>query len=112
LVVGAGASTSGSAARADTGLDVRRTGLPPLLQALEAAANCTGLSVDSGRFRHAMAQYRLSPEDLTPYGRFPGEVTDLSATYRRQVLDDRLAFCSAARLQFAVKNGILDDLDR
>ena len=92
--------------------EVRRIGLPPLYEALVAVANCPDLTINTRYFAAVAAQYHLTPSDLTPYGRFGREVTDLAADYKTRILDDRIAFCSSARLSFSVVHGILKPATR
>lgn len=92
--------------------DVQRIGLQPLYGALVAVANCPLLAIDQPRFRAVASQYHLTPEDLTLQGPFAAEIARLARFYRIRVLDDREAFCSAARLTNDVVVGILKDAPR
>ena len=87
--------------------EVQSIGLRPLYEALVAVANCPDLKIDPRRFSGVAAQYHLSPQDLTPYGRFGADIESLSDFYKLRVNDDRAAFCSSIRLSFAVVHGIL-----
>ncbi len=87
--------------------EVQRIGLRPLYEALVAVANCPDLAIDERNYRHAAALYHLSPEDLTPFGRFGADIAFLAEFYKVRIDDDRGAFCSSVRLEFAVNKGIL-----
>ena len=89
--------------------DIQLVGLPPLYMALEAVGSCPGLAVNQRRFAAAALSYHLTSDDLTIDGRFPDLIADLSNAYRVRIRDDRNAFCSAARLQFVVRRGILSE---
>ena len=90
--------------------DVQLIGLAPLYEALFAVANCPNVALDEASFRRAARLYRLTTTDLTIGGDFAPEIAALNADYRVRLEDDRVAFCDARRLQFAVPHGILDDL--
>ena len=87
--------------------EVQRIGLRPMYEALVAVANCPDLAIDERNYRHAAALYHLSPEDLTPFGRFGPDIEFLAEFYKVRINDDRGAFCSSVRLEFAVLKGIL-----
>ena len=87
--------------------EVQRIGLRPMYEALVAVANCPDLAIDERNYRHAASLYHLSPEDLTPYGRFGPDVSFLSEFYKVRINDNQGAFCNSVRLEFAVLKGIL-----
>ena len=90
--------------------DVQLIGLAPLYEALFAVANCPNVSLDEPAFRRATRLYHLTTTDLTIGGDFAPEIATLSADYSLRLEDDRVAFCDARRLQFAIPHGILTDL--
>ena len=90
--------------------DVQLIGLAPLYEALFAVANCRNVALDEPAFRRAARLYHLSTTDLTIGGDFSPEIAALAADYQIRLEDDRVAFCDARRLHFAVPQGILTDL--
>ena len=78
-----------------------------MYEALVAVANCPDLVIDERSYRHAAALYHLAPEDLTPSGRFAPDIVFLAEFYKVRINDDRGAFCSSVRLEFAAPGGIL-----
>lgn len=94
---------------ADATRDVQLIGLAPLYEVLFAVANCPDVALDEPAFRRAARLYRLTPADLTTDGAFAAEVAALAADNRVRLEDDRMAFCDARRLRFAVPHGVLQN---
>lgn len=89
--------------------DVQLIGLAPLYEVLFAVANCPNVALDEPAFRRAARQYDLTTLDLTPAGDFAPEIAALAADYRVRLEGDRVAFCDARRLHFAIPHGVLLD---
>lgn len=104
---GTGLASAGSAGARSFAGGLELIGLPPLYAALVAVANCPDLRVDDRAFAAAAQRYGLKPADFTPYGRYAPEVAQLAEADALRIHDNRQAFCSSARLTFAVVHGVL-----